>query len=351
LLDYRLPGWNALELLKDLRQVHRLDVPVVLVTGQGDEEVAVQALKVGASDYVPKTAGYLQRLPDVLEDAYHRHQLAQEQAALRASEAALTRYAAELERRVAERTAGLTAANARLEELSRLKSDFVSNVSHELRTPLANIITYLDLLDHGRPEKREQYMATLKREARLLQVLIEDLLQISRLDLGRAGPVMAPVDVNALVTQLVGDRTRLFADHGLTLRAETRAGLPCVPGDQKMLVQVLTNLMTNAMNYTPAGGTVTLRTSPGMGGFGQTDGAWVACAVSDDGPGITPEEQARLFERFYRGAAARRSGALGTGLGLAICQEIMARHGGHLTVESTMGQGSTFTLWLPLPTL
>ncbi|MCX6030097.1 MAG: PAS domain S-box protein [Chloroflexi bacterium] len=277
------------------------------------------------------------------------------------------RHAAELEQKVAERTAELTqreaalrAANEQLQQLSRLKSEFVSNVSHELRTPLANIKTYLWLLERGKPEKHAKYMETLHRESELLQSLIEDLLHLSRLDLGKVQPVLAPVDVNQMVTLLVGDRATLFADRGLTLEARVEPNLPLIQADEKMLIQVLTNLMTNAMNYTPAGGTVTVKTGLEIadGGLRIADAQdlhsatynpqWVTFSVSDTGPGISAEEQAHLFERFYRGEAARQTAVPGTGLGLAICQELVERHGGRMTVESQPGAGSTFIVWLPV---
>jgi signal transduction histidine kinase len=259
------------------------------------------------------------------------------------------RHAAGLERRVAERTAELQAANERLKELDRLKSQFVSNVSHELRTPLANIKTILFLLDKGRPEKREYYMTTLERESDLLQHIIEDLLQLSLLDLDKSQFTLLPVDLNALLSTLAADRAPLIADRGLTLRTDLAPELPLVLADAKALTQVASNLLTNAINYTPAGGVITMRTAvqwarsedrPGP------DEAWVALSVSDTGPGISPEDRAHLFERFYRGEAARASQTPGTGLGLAICRELVERHGGRITLETAVGRGSTFTVWL-----
>ncbi|MCX6032541.1 MAG: GAF domain-containing protein [Chloroflexi bacterium] len=262
-------------------------------------------------------------------------------------------HAAELEQRVAVRTTELRDANEKLRELDRFKSQFVSNVSHELRTPLTNIKLVLGLLDRGKSDKRPYYMATLQRETDLLNALIEDLLYLSRMDLGRVQPNLEILDVNALAATLTGDRTALFADRGLMLRLETRPDLPFVRADPRMLTQVLANLMTNAMNYTPAGGMVTVSTGWQMADAGPnpqsqiTNPRWVTLSVSDTGPGISAEEQARLFERFYRGDAARQSGAPGTGLGLSICQGIIQRHDGQITVESVVGQGTTFTAWLP----
>ncbi len=271
----------------------------------------------------------------------------------------IRRHAAELELRVAERTAELRAANERLKELDQLKSRFVSNVSHELRTPLANIKTLLYLLEKGKPEKRSYYMATLGRETDLLQQIIEDLLQLSRFDQDKTQLELAAVDVNDLIGTLAADRTTLFASRGLGLTVELAPGLLMALADGRMLVQVATNLMTNAMYYTPAGGTVTVRTRLQQGGQGAggpgsredtehvTPDTWVTFSIGDTGPGITPGDRAHLFERFYRGEAGRQNKAPGTGLGLAICREIVERHGGRITLETGAGQGSTFTVWLP----
>ena len=252
------------------------------------------------------------------------------------------RHAAELEEQVALRTAELElsarrlqAANDHLEEMSQHKSQFVSNVSHELRTPLANIKLYLSLLEHGKPDKHAHYMATLKRETELLQRLIEDLLSLSRLDLGKVQPAFRPADLNELVETLVADRTALIANRGLVLEADIDSDLPQVEADAKMIVQVLTNLMTNAANYTPSGGRIRIltarRTSDGR--------AWATMTVQDTGPGIAAEEQPHVFERFFRGNEARRTGVPGTGLGLAICQELVARHHGQITLDSVVGPG------------
>ncbi len=267
---------------------------------------------------------------------------------------------AELEQRVAERTAELSetaarlsrreaalqTANEKLKELDHLKSQFVANVSHELRTPLTNIKSYLFLLDRGKPEKRAQYMTTLRNETDLLQRLIEDLLDLSQLDRGKARFDLAPVDVNRLVAMLVDARALLVSQHRLTLEVHTEPGLPAVLADAQMLMQVLTNLIANAVNYTPAGGSIVL--SSGL--QRSDDQTWVTLTVKDTGLGITPEDQAHLFERFYRGDAARQVGVAGTGLGLSICQEIVARHNGKITLASQVGQGSTFTVWLPAAT-
>ena len=233
-----------------------------------------------------------------------------------------------------------------MKEVERLKSQFVSDVSHELRTPLTNIRLYLDLL-RGTTDrtKVERYLDTLSRESDRLAYLIDDLLSLSRLDAGAVTPDMRPVDINRLLGSLVDDRRALATKRGLELTLEWDGALPRARGDERLLSQVFTNLLTNAMNYTQDQGRITLRTRAENG----ADGAWVAAEVSDNGPGIPPEEQPMIFGRFFRGRASRATGAAGTGLGLAICREIIDLHGGRITLESEgiPGRGARFTVWLP----
>jgi|GEM_PF-1824895 len=259
-------------------------------------------------------------------------------------------HAMELERRVSERTAellqreaSLRLANEQLQQLSRMKNDFVVSISHELRTPLTSIKAYHYLLDHGKADMREQYMGILNRETERLQQLIEDLLDISRLELGQTRPTLAPVDINQLVTLLARDRMVLFANRGITLQVLTESGLAPIHADQKMLNEVLAHIMTNALNFTPPGGTVTLSTQA----QDWDSRTWLTFAVADTGPGIAPEEQKHIFERFFRGEAASRLNVSGTGLGLSICREVIQCQGGRITVDSEVGQGSKFTVWLP----
>ena len=296
----------------------------------------------------------LGQIADAVALALERSRLFEESVRLHDE---IRRHAADLERRVVERTAELSqreaalsetaarlqAANEQLKELDQLKSRFVANVSHELRTPLANIKTLLYLLEKGKLGKRPYYLKTLNSEADLLQQIIEDLLLLSRLDQGRTQPRLTPENINDLLETLATGRAPLFADRNLTLTTELAPGPLMVMADPRMLVQIATNLMTNAMHYTPPGGTVTVRTAKQLIG----DETWVTFAIHDTGPGITPEDRAHLFERFYRGEAGRHSKATGAGLGLSICGELVERLGGKITVESEVGRGSAFIVWLP----
>jgi two-component system sensor histidine kinase ResE len=259
-------------------------------------------------------------------------------------------YASELEQHVAHRTAELRAANEslaaaaeRLKELDQLKNQFVSNVSHELRSPLTNIETYLYLLEKGKPEKREHYLATLRREAGLLHRLIEDLLNLSRMDLGHVEPAFLPLDVNRWMSQMAGDWTALFTERQLALEMLIQPDLPPALVDAGLLAVVFTNLLTNALNYTPSSGAVSLTTATRS----EDEQDWVTFSVRDTGPGISSADIPHIFERFYRGQVGRDSRAPGTGLGLPICDEIVRRLNGKITLVTQQGVGSTFTVWLP----
>ncbi|GEM_PF-2212158 len=227
-------------------------------------------------------------------------------------------------------------------ELDRLKDEFVSNVSHELRTPIANVKLYISLLTRGKPEKYEDYLQTLRREAARLEKLIEDLLDLSRLDLGKTPVMLEPTDVGQLAAQLITDRTALAAGRSLLIDYHTNGPLPFAQADLAMLGQVLSNLLTNAINYTPADGSITVTTTQQR----RDDQNWITITVQDTGPGIAKKDFPHLFERFYRGETGRKSGMPGTGLGLAISAQIMNKLGGLITIDSQPGEGASFTLWL-----
>jgi PAS domain S-box-containing protein len=275
-------------------------------------------------------------------------------------------HAAELEQKVAERTAellqreaALREANEKLRELDRLKSQFIAGISHELRTPLTNIKLYASLLERGKPEKQAQYLATLQDEAEVLHRLIEQLLSVARAEAGHP-LALARVDLNQMLNDLAVDWCTHAARRDIRLQVRGSTSVPAVMADRLMIAQVFDSLVTNALSYTPPGGEVTVCVhdgrTPGPCGEGfaaredrpsPADG-WVACMVRDTGPGIGLADLPHIFDRFYRGEAALRAGYPGAGLGLAMCREIVQQHGGRLTVDSEPGRGSLFTLWLRL---
>jgi PAS domain S-box-containing protein len=261
------------------------------------------------------------------------------------SEEKIERYQTHLEDMVKQRTVELEAANEQLLILSRVKDEFVSNVSHELRTPLTNLTLRYHLVE-THPEQIEKHMGVIQREMARLAQTIENLLSLSRLDQGRIAVSLATVDLNEIIDHYVMDRTLVFNAKGLSLDFHQEPELPEIIADRGMLGQVLSILLTNANNYTPTGGRVMVSTHTRH----ELDRQWVGFSVSDTGPGISPDDQLKLFTRFFRGKVGRQSRVPGTGLGLAIAKEIVALHEGYIEVESDgmPGQGVTFTVWLPV---
>ncbi len=261
------------------------------------------------------------------------------------AEEELQHYQSHLEELVAARTAALEEANDKLARLARLKDDFVANVSHELRTPIASLKLHHHLIASD-PARQEVYLARLQREISRLESIIEDLLYLSRLDREQIAVDLQAVQLNDLVGVYVRDRIPLAGQRQLSITFEGQANLPVVQADARLVEQALSILVTNALNYTPAGGQVSVRTE-----MVDADGArWAAIQVRDTGPGVLDDEIPRLFERFYRGAVGRSSGMPGTGLGLAIAREIARRHNGQVKVNASYrpDKGALFEIWLPV---
>ncbi len=252
-----------------------------------------------------------------------------------------------LEERVAARTAALAqreaelrVANTRLADLERLKSQFLANASHELRTPLTNIKAYLDLLERGRPEKRDRYMTVLKREADILHLLVENLLDVAQLDFGRARPKLIAVDLNQLLTALQDICNLLVADRALRFRLDLAPDLPPVLADLRMLRQVITNLVSYATDQSPGGESLVLQTQS------QRDGAgvWITLSVTGKWLSVAP---AATSGPDATGATRSQTIMPGGGLRLAICQELVTTLGGKITTASLSDDRGSLTVWLP----
>ena len=244
----------------------------------------------------------------------------------------MQRHAEELERRVAERTAEATRANA-------AKSDFLARMSHELRTPLNAVLGFGQLLEMSRLDERQrQSVAQILAAGRLLLGLIDEVLEISRIEAGRLRLSMEPVAVAPVVgaaLELVGP---LAAARGIALRVDEPLAAPPVRADRQRLQQILLNLLSNAVKYNREGGHVRVACA-------SADGR-VQVRVTDTGRGIAPEDLGRLFTPFER-LGAERGVVEGSGLGLAVCRQLAEAMGGAILVESRPGVGSTFTLELP----
>ena len=230
-----------------------------------------------------------------------------------------------------------------LKELDRLKAQFVNRIGHELRTPLANIKLYVDLLERGKLDKHETYMQVLRRETDRLRWLVEGFLEMSQLDSDTVPIHHGHVDLNHLAAALVRARRAIADERGLTLETAFDPDLPLALVDPNLIAQVISNLLENALSYTPRGGRVTCATAVRA----EADQNWITLTVRDTGPGLAPEDMSHLFERFYRGEAARDFTTPGAGLGLPIAKAMVAKLNGAITVDNEPGHGAAFTVWLP----
>jgi PAS domain S-box-containing protein len=230
-----------------------------------------------------------------------------------------------------------------LKELDRMKSRFVSNVSHELRTPITSIILYGKLM-RNQPGRWKDYLQPLMQEAERQGELVEEILQISRMDAGRQAFDPRPTPLDRLVVESIESHQILAERQGLTLVHRSMDSDPAAWGVPERLRQVLNNLLKNAIQYTPEGGEVVIST-----GRRRAEGrTWATMMVADSGIGIPEDELPHIFERFFRGEGPQSRQISGSGLGLAIVKENVELHGGRITVESDVGSGSAFTIWLPL---
>jgi two-component system phosphate regulon sensor histidine kinase PhoR len=261
----------------------------------------------------------------------------------------------------------------------RMRVDFLANASHELRTPLASLSGFIETLrGHAKhdPEAREQFLRIMTTQAERMSRLIDDLMSLSRIELNEHIPPSGACDLSMVVMDVADTLRPLTAEKKvkLDLRLPSREAAMVV-GERDQIVQVLQNLIDNALKYSPAGGTVTVAIDSGLTGEAAAEhgsgaaamtalgggrlslvtpdravqNSYVLARVTDQGPGMKREHLPRLAERFYRVEGQKSSASTGTGLGLAIVKHIMNRHRGGLLVESAPGHGSTFAVYFPTP--
>jgi PAS domain S-box-containing protein len=240
-------------------------------------------------------------------------------------------------------------------QADRAKSEFVSTVSHELRTPMTSIKGYADLLLMGAAgqvnETQQHFLSVIKSNADRLSVLVNDLLDISRIESGRVKLDLKPLPLEGVIEQVMTTLRGKIEEKRLTLRLSLPEDkLPRVYGDRDRLIQILTNLISNAYQYTPPGGTLTVRArllDPVLpAGSATPAGPMVQIDVIDTGIGIAPENQPKVFERFFRVDDPNVHEFPGTGLGLAIVRSLVEMHDGRIWLESTAGAGTTFSFTL-----
>ncbi len=239
------------------------------------------------------------------------------------------------------------AMTADLRRLEQSRRHLVADIAHELGTPLSVLQANLEGMLDGLVEPSTDRLAALHTQTRLLSRLVEDLRDLSLAQAGRLVLRLRSADLEALVADAVAAVAPYASEKSITIRSALSGGIPHVRVDRERIAQVIHNLLDNAIRYTPAGGTVTVGTGAADLGAGSRE---IRLWVSDTGPGIPPEEEERVFERFYRSDPSRSRASGGSGLGLAIVKSLVEAHGGRAWASGRPGEGSTFTIALPLPT-
>jgi signal transduction histidine kinase len=318
LLDLNLPDSQGAETFRKVLD-KAPDVPIVILSGHDDEALAFKALHQGVQDYLVKDAISSSGLDRAIRYAVER------QALLRSLEM------------------------SRKQQLE-FKNQFLSHVSHELRTPLTCIHQFATILLDGLagelgPEQRD-HLETILKSVNQLGAMVRDLLEASRAEAGKLRIEPQCVSIGDLI-RLAVSMTRSFAKEkqiGLEIGVDTR--IPFVFGDPDRILEVLINLIDNAIKFTPSGGAVTIQAC-----LVQTDPDFVYVSVNDTGSGIDPAAKALIFERMYQDPNSIDNSRKGLGLGLFIAKELVTLHGGRMWVASEPGQGSTFSFTLPLYSL
>lgn len=323
LLDLNLPGSNGLATLEAVRSVTD-EVPVIVLSGLDDEETALRSLDHGAQDYLVKGQFTPAMIVNAVRYAISRHQLLHE-----------IKSAKEL----------LERKNRRLAEMYDTAHGFVDNVSHEFRTPLTVIKEYTSLMRDGlagdlTPEQRE-FLDIVNDRADDLNTLVEDMLDVGRLEHGRLGVRRRHCTVEEIISRVRPSLERKAAIKGVDLSMHIDPDTPAVYCDDEKAGRVIINLTVNAIKFCQKDSQVRIIAGPD----GQLGGATVS--VADNGPGISPMYREEIFERFKQLHVDTRSSCKGFGLGLNIAKALVDLNFGEIYVESTIGQGSTFTFTLP----
>lgn len=337
LSDLSLPDEQGLDTFRQL-YAQCPDVPIIILSGLDDEEVAVTALSEGAQDYLIKGLFNSRQLIRAIRYAFERHQLRKE----------LKQQAELLEQRVIERTAELQEAKEAIasalekeKQLSELKSRIITTISHEYRTPLTTIASSAELLEHYRHKwdgsKQLKHFQRIQSCVEHMTTLVNDVLFLNQAEVEKLQCNPTPLELAAFFQELIDEWQSTIRDkQRLTFvsKGEVRQFL----GDAKLLKQIVNNLIGNAIKYSPDGGEVVVRLN--------SENNQVKFQVCDEGIGIAPEDQHSLFEPFNRGNNVGTIG--GTGLGLSIVKKCVDLHKGQITVDSVEGVGTTFTVTLPL---
>jgi len=326
LLDYRLPDLSGMEFLAALTgKDGRVPLPVIMMTGEGNESLVAEAMKAGASDYLPKNVLSTKSLKRAIDSAMARFKL------LDAIE--------EQQRLIVE-------TNRELQQRNTEVQQFYHVLAHELKTPLTAAREFVSIVLDGLAgplsETQQEYLNYAKESCDQMKLGLNDLLDSTRLDTGKLCLRPRPMAIDGVIARAVASMTLQAQEKDIQLQQSMSPELPLVCIDEQRIAQVLTNLLSNALKFTPAGGKVMVQVSQDRQQPGR-----VLVAVSDTGRGIEPEQIDHIFSRLFQVRRDDTAIEGGLGLGLYISREVVRLHGGEIWVESTPGEGSTFVFTIP----
>jgi signal transduction histidine kinase len=342
LLDYRLPDWDGLTLIQQLCSSD-IKVPIVVLTDQGDEQIAVELIKAGATEYLSKSKVSSETLALVLRSAIRVHraqmQVALAKQQLRESHEKIIRKNQELESQRQQ----IQLQNLKLLEASRLKSQFLATMSHELRTPMNAIIGFSQILLRPKfgqlTHQQKDMIERIFNNGKHLLMLLNEVLDFSKLEAGRLELKAEIFDVLKVINATVAEMRSLAEAKNLALLVQTDLQNPLVFNDPVRVKQILVNLLSNAIKFTESGSIwVEVRELPTNR---------VAIAVRDTGIGVSPKDFTRIFEAFRQADQSITRKYPGTGLGLAIIDSLVRMMQGKIFLESQLGVGSIFKIELP----
>ncbi len=339
LMDVGMPGIDGVEACRRIKAVPWLkDIPVLVVTGLDDPAHLKVAFAAGAVDYILKPLNQVELVVRV-RSALEVKQETDRRKALHVND--LEDKNRELELAYVQ----LEAQNRELERASLAKTQILSTATHELKTPLTSIVGYVDrlLLQQATVgvlnEKQQRYMETVQKNAHLLKALVDDLLDVSRIEAGTLELKLADLDVRQEVEDSIQSLQNLVRDKRIQMVLAFPPDLGTVKADRLRFSQVISNLLSNAIKYSPPGATVTV-TAKDAGGC-------INVTVADTGMGISSEDQAKLFTKFFRVDNSTTRQESGTGLGLYIARHLVEAHGGEIRVESEVGKGTAVSVAWP----